>query len=198
VRIRAAGIIGVVVVLSACGGPAKSPLVLWWDTDPLYRPIGGIRTGMPLDSLERFWVLRDGLTPDAQVWDRCTPVDAGAQRCERRTVAPAGHFTMVAAADGRVVYMAYAPEIRDIVFDDSLTWMQRDWILKRGARLDPRGVTEENPHGVAEMRIGRWRGFNTFDGKQCENTIHPRPCPSLIQLVDWRDGRQYADTIGPQ
>ncbi len=152
---------------------------------------------MPLDSVEQFWIWRDALQQNAKVWDRCTPVDAGARRCERETVARPGRFDVVAAADGRVVYMAFAPATRDIVFDDSLTWMQRPWVRTRGVRLDPHGVSDENPHGVAEMRIGRWRAFNTFDGKRCENTLHPRPCPSLIQVVDWRDGRQYADTTVP-
>jgi hypothetical protein len=197
VRIRA-GIVGVVVVLSACGGPATSPLVLWWDTDEFFRPVRGIRAGMPLDSLEQFWAGHDGLAPDANVWDRCAAVDGGAKRCERRTANPPGHFVAVATADGRVVYLAFAPETRDIVFDDTLTRMQAAWILKRGAQLDPHGVSEANTHGVAEMRVGRWRAFNTFDGKRCENTDHPRPCPSLIQLVDWRNGRQYADTTAPQ
>jgi len=195
---RVAGIAGVVGLLSACGGPATSPLVLWWDTDEFYRPIGGIRTGMPLDSLEQFWIEHDGLRESANVWDRCVPVDAGAKRCARETVRPPGRFDMVAAADGRVVYLAFAPATRDIVFDLALTRMQGAWIRKRGARLDPHGVSEENPYGAAEMRVGRWRAFNTFDGKRCENTDHPIPCPSLIQLVDWSDGRQYADTSVPR
>jgi len=195
---RAAGIAGVVVLFSACGGPDKSPFLLWWDEDEFYRPIAGIRTGMPLDSLERFWIQRDGLRENANVWDRCAPVDVGGKRCERRTVAPSGRFAVVAAADGRVVYLAFAPATRDIIFDDSLTRMQRPWWRTRGVRLDPHGVNDENPYGVAEMRIGRWRAFNTFDGKRCENTLHPRPCPSLIQLVDWQGGKQYADMSVPR
>jgi hypothetical protein len=195
---RAAGIAGVVVLLSACGGPDKSPFVLWWERDEFTRIIGGIRTGMPLDSVEQFWIQRDLLRDSANVWDRCVPADAGAKRCERRTGAPSGRFAVVAAADGRVVYVAFAPATRDIVFDDSLTWMQRPWWRTRGARLDPHGVSDANPHGVAEFRLGRWRAFNTFDGKRCENTPQPRPCPSLIQLVDWRDGRKYADMSVPR
>ena len=193
---RVAGIAGVVVLLS--GGPDKSPFVLWWEGDPFGRPTGGIRPGMPLDSVALFWIQRDGLRENANVWDRCAPVDAGARRCERGTVTPRGRFDVVASADGRVVYLAFAPANRDIIFDDSLTWMQRPWTRTRGVRLDPHGVSDENPYGVAEMRFGRWRAFNTFDGKRCENTLHPRPCPSLIQLVDWRDGRQYADMSVPR
>jgi hypothetical protein len=196
--IRAAGIAWVVVLCSACGGPDRSPFLLWWEQDQFYRPIGGIRTGMPLDSVERFWIRRDGLRENANIWDRCTAVGAGARRCERRTAAPSGRFDVVARADGRVVYLAFAPATRDIIFDDSLTRMQRPWWRTRGARLDPHGVSDANPYGVAEMRLGRWRAFNTFDGKRCENTPHPRPCPSLIQLVDWRDGRQYADMSVPR
>ena len=195
---RAAVIGSVVALLSACGGPDKSPFVLWGDPDPFGRPIDGIRTGMPLDSLEQFWIQRDGLQQNAKVWDRCAPVDAGARRCERETVTPRGRFDVVASADGRVVYVAFAPATRDIVFDDSLTWMQRRWWHTRGVRLDPHGVSDENPYGAAEFRIGRWRAFNSFDGKRCENTLHPRPCPSLIQLVDWRHGRQYANTGVPR
>ena len=195
---RAASIAGVVVLLSACGGPATSPLVLWWDTDEFWRPIGGIRTGMPLDSLEQFWFQRDGLQKNAKVWDRCAPVDAGGRRCERETVTPPGRLDVVASADGRVVYLAFAPATRDISFDVSLTRMQRPWWRTRGTRLDPHGVSEENPYGAAEFRFGRWRAFNTFDGTRCENTPHPVPCPSLIQLVDWRDGRQYADMSVPR
>ena len=194
---RAAVIGSVVALLSACGGPDKSPFVLWWEGDPFGRPTGGIRPGMPLDSVALFWIQRDGLRENANVWDRCAPVDAGAKRCERGTLAPRGRFDVVASADGRVVYLAFAPANRDIIFDDSLTWMQRPWWRTRGTRLDPHGVSDANPYGVAEFRFGRWRGFNTFDGKRCENTLHPRPCPSLIQLVDWRDGRQYADMSVP-
>jgi hypothetical protein len=195
---RAAGIAGVVALLSACGGPEKSPFVLWWEGDAFGRPTGGIRPGMPLDSVELFWIQRDGLQQNANVWDRCASVDAGAKRCERGTGAPTGRFAVVAAADGHVLYVAFAPANRDIIFDDSLTRMQRPWWRTRGARLDPHGVSDANPHGVAEFRLGRWRAFNTFDGKRCENTPHPRPCPSLIQLVDWRDGRQYADMSVPR
>ena len=104
---------------------------------------------------------------------------------------------VVASADGRVVYLAFAPATRDISFDVSLTRMQRPWWRTRGTRLDPHGVSEENPYGAAEFRFGRWRAFNTFDGKRCENTLHPRPCPSLIQLVDWRAGRKYVDMSVP-
>jgi len=195
---RVAGIAGVVVLLSACGGADRSPFVLWWYQDQFYRPTGGIRTGMPLDSLERFWIQRDGLRENAKVWDRCAPVDAGARRCERETVTPPGRLDVVASADGRVVYLAFAPATRDIIFDDSLTWMQRPWWRTRGGRLDPHGVSDENPYGVAEMRFGRWRAFNTFDGKRCENTLHPRPCPALIQLVDWGGGRKYVDMSVPK
>src|SRR5216110_3194903 len=95
---RAAGIAGVVVLLSACGGPATSPLVLWWDTDEFWRPIGGIRTGMPLDSLEQFWIEHDGLRESAKVWDRCVPVDAGAKRCARETARPPGRGDHVESA----------------------------------------------------------------------------------------------------
>ncbi len=140
VFIRAAGVAGVVVLLSACGGPDKSPFVLWWEGDAFGRPTGGIRTGMPLDSLEQFWIQRDGLRENANVWDRCAPVDAGARRCERGTVTPRGRFDVVASADGRVVYLAFAPATRDIIFDDSLTWMQRPWWRTRGTRLDPQSV----------------------------------------------------------
>ena len=195
---RVAGIAGVVVLLSACGGADRSPFVLWWYQDQFYRPTGGIRTGMPLDSLERFWIQRDGLRENAKVWDRCAPVDAGARRCERGTVTPPGRLDVVASADGRVVYLAFAPATRDIIFDESLTRMQRPRWRTRGVRLDPHGVSEENPYGVAEMRIGRWRAFNTFDGKRCENTLHPRPCPALIQLVDWGGGRKYVDMSVPK
>ncbi len=195
---RVAGIAGVVVLLSACGGADRSPFVLWWYQDQFYRPTGGIRTGMPLDSLERFSIQRDGLRENAKVWDRCAPVDAGARRCERETVTPPGRLDVVASADGRVVYLAFAPATRDIIFDESLTRMQRPWWRTRGVRLDPHGVSEENPYGVAEMRIGRWRAFNTFDGKRCENTLHPRPCPALIQLVDWGGGRKYVDMSVPK
>jgi len=195
---RVAGIAGVVVLLSACGGPDTSPFALWWEGDAFGRPTGGIRTGMPLDSVEQFWIGRDGLRQNVKVWDRCAPVGAGARRCERETVTPPGRFDVVASADGRVVYVAFAPATRDIDFDVSLSRMQRPWWRTRGARLDPHGVSDANPYGVAEMRVGRWRAFNTFDGKRCENTPHPLPCPSLIQLVDWRDGRQYADTSVPR
>ena len=98
------------------------------------------------------WIQRDGLRENANVWDRCAPVDAGARRCERGTVTPRGRFDVVASADGRVVYLAFAPATRDIIFDDSLTWMQRPWTRTRGVRLDPHGVSDENPYGVAEMR----------------------------------------------
>ena len=195
---RVAGIAGVVVLLSACGGPDTSPFVLWWEGDPFGRPTGGIRTGMPLDSLEQFWIQRDGLRENAKVWDRCAPVDAGARRCERGTVTPPGRLDVVASADGRVVYLAFAPATGDIIFDESLTRMQRPWWRTRGVRLDPHGVSDENPYGVAEMRFGRWRAFNTFDGKRCENTLHPRPCPALIQLVDWGGGRKYVDMSVPK
>src|SRR5207247_8981608 len=40
-------------------------------------------------------------------------------------------------------------------------------------------------------------GIQYLRRQRCENTLHPRPCPSLIQLVDWRDGRQYANMSVP-
>lgn len=196
---RATGIASVVVLSLGCGGPETSPFILWGE-DGLWKQNerGGVRTGMPLDSVEQFWIRRDGLPQHAKVWDQCAPVDAGGGRCVRRTAAPWGRFAVVTAADGRVVYLAFAPATRDIIFDDSLTRMQRPWTRTRGVRLDPHGVSDANPYGVAELRIGRWRAFNTLDGKRCENTIRPRPCPALIQLVDWGDGRKYADLSVPE
>ena len=182
---RAAGIAGVAVLICACGGPDTSPFFLWT-----------IRPGMPLDSVEQALRQRDELSQTATVWDHCTPVDAGPRRCVRNNKSPWGNLDVVAGSDGRALYLSFAPGTRSRVFDDSLSRMQQGWVRPRGIHMDPHGVSEANPHGVAEMRNGRWRAFMTFDGEPCAGTT--RPCPARIQLVDWSAGRQYADTTVPQ
>jgi len=175
----------VVALLAACGGPDTSPFFLW-----------SLRPGMPLDSADQALRQRDELSPTANVWDQCTPLDAGAQRCVRRNKSPWGQLDIVAGSDGRVLYLSFAPGTRSLVFDDSLSGMQQRWAQPSGVHMDPHGVSEANPHGVAEMRNGRWRAFMTFDGKLCAGTT--RPCPARIQLVDWSAGRKYADMTVPQ
>ncbi len=183
---RAAGVAGVAALILACYTPRESPFFLWnWS----------IRPGMPLDGVEDFFVRHDELGQGQKVWERCDPLDAGARRCERQTASPWGRFQIVAASDGRVLYLAFAPGTRDTIFDDSLSAMQRRWARMMGVRLKPHGVSEANPKGIAEMRAGRWRALMTFDGKLRAGTS--RPCPALIQLVDWRAGRKYADMSVP-
>lgn len=185
---RVAAIAGVAALSLACGsGPKTSPFFLW-----------SVRPGMPLDSVEQFFRRRDELGQSQQVWERCDRLDGGARRCVRRNGAPWGQFEVVAAADGRVVYLAFAPGVRDVIFDDSVSAMQRRWVRGKRVRMDPGGVSEENPVGIAQMRSGRWRALMTFDGKRCENTQRPRPCPALFQLVDWSDGQKYADMSVPR
>jgi len=190
VVVRAAGVAGVAAVLLACGGggggPAESPFYLW-----------SIRPGMPLLVVAGDLIEREGLAPDASVWGNgCANLDGGARRCEHRTTAPLGRLVVVVASDNRVLYVAFAPETRDPAFDDSLTLMERGWMRVPGTKMDAHGVSEDHPRGVAEMRNGRWRAFMTFDGKVCERTA--LPCPALIQLVDWSEGRKYVEMKVPK
>ena len=180
---RAVGSAGVVALLLGCGGPSKSPFFLW-----------SIRPGMPLDSLEGR-VVPNALRGVVEVWERCDTLAGGARRCERRLESPTGTLRIVEARDGTVPYVAFAPEPREVAFDDSLDVMERQWARTKGVKTDPHDVSESNPRGIAEMRSGRWRALMTFDGGYCE--VIYRFCPSLIQLVDWRAGRQYVDTIVP-
>ncbi len=186
--VRAAGVVGLVALGLACGGggPAESPFYLW-----------SIRPGMPLTAVADYLIVREGLTPDAVVWGKgCANLDGGARRCEHQTTAPVGQIVVVVASDHHVLYVSFAPATRDPAFDDSLSLMQRQWARVPGVRMDPHGVSEQHPTGVAEMRNGRWRAFMTFDGKVCTGT--QRPCPALIQLVDWHDGRKYVDMSVPR
>jgi hypothetical protein len=179
---RAAGIAGIAALGLACGGgPTTSPFFLWT-----------LRPGMPVGSVEDFVIKRFRPSEsDTAAWERCDSLSAGARRCERMILAPYGRLQVIAASDGRVLYLAFAPQTRDRAFDDSLTAMQREWLRGEKVRADPHGVSEEHPKGIAEMRSGRWRAFMTFDGKVCYGTT--RPCPALIQLVDWGAGGKYVD-----
>lgn len=201
---RAAGIAAVAALSLACsGGPEKSPFFF-----PLAIDLSSweARPGMPLDSVEQFLRLRDELGQGQKVWDRCDPVDTGARRCSRSSTwrrpwdvrdRPPTRWDVVAAADGRVVYLAFAPPLH-AAFDDTVNAMSRRWARARGVRLDPGGVSDANPYGIAEMRSGRWRALFTHAGQLCEGTERRRYCATLIQLVDWRDGRQYADMTVPR
>ena len=181
---RTAGVLGVALILSCgSGGPEQSPFFLW-----------DIRPGMPLDSVAEFLAVHDDIRPDQEIWERCAPV-GDARRCVRRNVTPGGELAVVVDADNRVLYMSFAPEPRSVGFDDSLSAMQRRWARGEDVKMDPHGISEQSPVGIAEMRSGRWRALMTFDGKPCVNTN--RPCPALIQLVDWSAGKQYADMSVP-
>ena len=181
---RAVGSAGVVALILGCGGPSQSPFVLW-----------KLRPGMPLDSLEGR-VVPNALRGVVDVWERCDTLEGSARRCERRLESPAGTLRIVAARDGTVPYVAFAPGTpREQATDDSLQVMTRQWARAKGVRVDPHDVSESNPRGVMEMRKGRWRALMTFDGGYCEGVY--RFCTSLVQLVDWRAGRQYVDTIVP-
>ena len=183
---RAAGIAGVAALILACAGPATSPFVL-----------SRMRPGMPLDSLERQVYFHADLRQSVEVWDRCKPLDAGARRCERAFASPRGRLQVVVTSDGRVPYLAFAPATpRATSVDDSIQVMTRQWARVKGVRLDPHDVSESNPRGIMEMSKGRWRAFMTFDGGYCEGVY--RFCASLIQLVDWRAGRKYADMSVPR
>ena len=182
---RAAGIAGLAALILACGGPDTSPFFLW-----------RMRPGMPLDSVERLVLFHADLRQGAEVWERCEPLGSGARRCERALAEPWGRLQVVVTSDGKVPYLAFAPATpRETSVDDSIQVMTRQWARAKGVRVDPHDVSESNPWGVMEMRNGRWRAFLTFDGKRCQDSA--RFCTSLIQLVDWRAGRQYADMSVP-
>lgn len=201
---RAAALAGIVALSLGCGsGPEQSPFFF---ARPLDWGGGGPRPGMPLDSLEQFLRLRDELGQGESVWDRCDPVAGGARRCIRSSewrslsdVAnpPRIRWDVVAAADGRVVYLAFSHP-GHAAFDDTVNYMTQRWVRARGVRLNPGGVSDANPYGIAEMRSGRWRALFTHAGQLCEGTTKRSYCATLIQLVDWRDGRQYADMTEPR
>lgn len=172
----------VAMLLCACGGgPDTSPFFLW-----------DIRPGMPLDSVEQFLVQHDEMRPGQTMWESCDPLPGGARRCEHRNASPWGELDVVVGSDGRVSYLSFAPGTRSTAFDDSLSRMQQRWARGQGVKMDPHGVSEQNPRGIAEFRSGRWRAMMTFDGKLCSGT--DRPCPRLIQILDWKAARQYVDT----
>jgi hypothetical protein len=97
-----------------------------------------------------------------------------------------------------VLYLSFAPSKseygtgRDLIFDKELSVMQQRWARTRKVRMDPHGVNEANPRGIAEFSTarGRWKALMTFDGRLCTGTS--RPCPALIQLLDWRAAQNYA------
>lgn len=158
----------------------RAPFFLW-----------GARPGMQLDSVEQIFIRQDNVS-----WF-CEDLGAGVRRCRRPTRWVYGRLEAVAAADGRVLYLAFAPDSseygtgRDVLFDEDLAGMERVWTRARGVRFDPHGVSEASPKGTVDFTTPRshWKALVTFDGRLC--TGLPRPCPALVQLVDWRDGRAY-------
>ena len=182
---RTAGVLGMAALLLACSDPDKadlSPFFLW-----------GMRPGMQLDSIEQFLIRQDNMP-----WAKCEGARGSLRRCERYTTWIAGRIEAVAGPDGRVLYLSFAPSKsehgtgRDLIFDQELSGMQQQWARTRKVRMDPHGVNEANPRGIAEFSTarGRWKALMTFDGRLCTGTS--RPCPALIQLLDWRAAEGYA------
>jgi hypothetical protein len=201
---RSAALAGAAALSLACSsGPEQSPFFIVLDP---FSSSHGPRPGEPLDDMERFLRARDDVREYEQVWDRCDPLAGGARRCTRSRswrgaedvpVPPDVRWDVVAAADGRVVYLALAHPLH-AAFDDSVNFMTQRWVRRRGVRLHPGDVSDSHPYGIAEMRAGRWRALFTHAGKLCKGTEKQRYCATLIQLVDWRDGRQYADMREPR
>jgi hypothetical protein len=172
-------------LLLACSDPDRadvSPFFLW-----------GMRPGMQLDSVEQFLLRQDNVP-----WGKCEDLGSGVRRCERHTTWVWGRLEALAGPDGRVLYLSFAPSKseygtgRDLIFDKELSVMQQRWARTRKVRMDPHGVNEANPRGIAEFSTarGRWKALMTFDGRLCTGTS--RPCPALIQLLDWRAAQNYA------
>lgn len=184
-------IIGFATLAIACADPDTadlSPFFLW-----------DMRPGMQLDSVEQFLIRQDNMP-----WARCEGVKTSVRRCERYTTWVAGRIEAVAGPDGRVLYLSFAPSKseygtgRDLMFDQDLSGMQQRWAKTKNVRMDPHGVSEANPRGIAEFSTarGRWKALMTFDGRRCSGTS--RPCPALIQLLDWRAAQNYAVmTVAP-
>jgi len=181
---RLAAACGVAIVLLGCATDPddadRAPFFLW-----------GARPGMQLDSVEQFFIRQDNVG-----WG-CEDLGSGIRRCQRPTQWVYGRLEAVAGPDGRVFYIAFAPATseygtgRDVLFDEDLGSMERVWMRAKGVRFDPHGVSEASPKGTVDFSTarGRWKALVTFDGRLC--TGLPRPCPSLVQLVDWRDGQSY-------
>ncbi|MGH7529267.1 MAG: hypothetical protein ACREMN_02700 [Gemmatimonadales bacterium] len=158
----------------------------------------GMRPGMQLDSAEQFLIRQDN-----RPWERCEGGDTGVRRCVRSTTWVSGRLEAVAGPDGRVLYLSFAPSPmeygtgRDLMFDNDLSGMQQRWARTKDVRMDPHGVSEANPRGIAEFSTarGRWKALITFDGRRC--TGSSRACPALIQLLDWRAAQGYAELSVP-
>jgi hypothetical protein len=183
--VRSVSVLGVAALLLACSDPDRadvSPFFLW-----------GMRPGMQLDSVEQFLLRQDNVP-----WGKCEDLGSGVRRCERHTTWVWGRLEALAGPDGRVLYLSFAPSKseygtgRDLIFDKELSVMQQRWARTRKVRMDPHGVNEANPRGIAEFSTarGRWKALMTFDGRLCTGTS--RPCPALIQLLDWRAAQNYA------
>jgi hypothetical protein len=173
-------------MLAACGrDPDRadvSPFFLW-----------GARPGLHIDSVGQILTNLDNMP-----WATCKDLGGGFKRCERDLSWVAGTFEAVAVPGGRVIYIAFAPALNqpqiglDRMFDDDLSRMQQQWAKTKGVRMDPHGVSEANPRGIAEFSTarGRWKALMTFDGRMCSGT--ERPCTALVQLVDWPTAESYA------
>ena len=169
----------------SCSNPDKaeqSPFFLW-----------GIRPGMQLDSVEQFLIRQDNMP-----WAKCEGARGTIRRCERHLTWIAGRLEAVAGPDGRVLYISFEPAkseygtARDLMFDNDLSSMQRRWARTKNVRMDPHGVNEANPYGIAEFSTqrGRWKALISFDGRRCTGT--ERACPARIQLLDWNAAQGYA------
>jgi hypothetical protein len=178
------------LLVVGCADPDKadlSPFFLW-----------GMRPGMQLDSVEQFLIRQDNMP-----WAKCEGARGSVRRCERVTSWIVGRLEAVAGPDGRVLYLSFAPleseygTGRDLMFDNDLSGMQQRWARTKDVRMDPHGVSEANPRGIAEMSTagGRWKALMTFDGRTGTGTS--RPCPALIQLLDWRAAQNYANMSVP-
>jgi hypothetical protein len=183
--VRSVSVLGAAALLLACSDPDRadlSPFFLW-----------GMRPGMQLDSVEQFLLRQDNVP-----WGKCEDLGSGVRRCERHTTWVWGRLEALAGPDGRVLYLSFAPSKtehgtgRDLIFDKELNVMAQRWARTKDVRLDPHGVNEANPRSIAEFSTsrGRWKVLLTFDGRLCTGTS--RPCPALIQLLDWRAAQNYA------
>ena len=177
-------------MILGCSNPDKadlSPFFLW-----------GIRPGMQLDSVEQFLIRQDNVP-----WAKCEGSRGSVRRCERYTTWVAVRIEAVAGPDGRVLYLSFELSKseygtgRDLMFDDDLSRMQQRWARTKSVRMDPHGVNEANPRGIAEFstKRGRWKALMTFDGRRCTGTS--RACIARVQILDWPAAQSYAELSVP-
>jgi hypothetical protein len=165
---RAALLLALPIAAAACtpyGG--ESPFALW-----------GLRPGADLGTLHQVVI-----ASEHRAWT-CENRPGGFRRCAIFIGAPHGELTALADSSDRAVLLSFAPvpfaggpTATDVMLQNDVSIMRRQWGRVKGVRIDHAALREGGHEEMFDSPDGRWRAHMVARG---------RPLPDLIEIYDRR------------